>query len=160
MLQKISAQRVKVTLAVVFTLSLCCSGCSSKNAENGTQATPASLPKQNTAASASDKSAATSNRSVAQKSTPVMLAAQQRGEKVFTKAYCIGCHAGGSNAMMPDRPIKGEAFRKKYKDDAILEKTIRNGFPDEGMPAFGKDQIPESQMKDLILYIRSFTPTE
>jgi len=89
-----------------------------------------------------------------------MLAAQQRGEKVFTKAYCIGCHAGGSNAMMPDRPIKGEAFRKKYKDDAILEKTIRNGFPDEGMPAFGKDQIPESQMKDLILYIRSFTPTE
>lgn len=60
--------------------------------------------------------------------------------------------------MMPDKPIKGKAFTEKYKDDAILEQIIRKGFPEEGMPAFGKDQIPESQMKDLILYIRSLTP--
>ncbi|HEY9731462.1 MAG TPA: cytochrome c [Drouetiella sp.] len=90
---------------------------------------------------------------------PVALTAEQRGEKVFKKSYCIGCHADGNNALMPDRPIKGKAFSTKYKDDALLEKTIRKGFPDEGMPAFGRDQISENQMKDLILYIRSFTPT-
>jgi len=61
---------------------------------------------------------------------------------------------------MPDKPIKGKAFSEKYKDDALLAKTIRKGFPDEGMPAFGKDQISENQIKDLILYIRSFTPNK
>lgn len=62
--------------------------------------------------------------------------------------------------MSPDKPIKGSAFLQKYKDDLILENTIRKGFPDEGMPAFGKDQISESQMKDLILYIRSLSSTK
>ncbi|CAN5579737.1 hypothetical protein BH10CYA1_BH10CYA1_22450 [soil metagenome] len=89
-----------------------------------------------------------------------MTAAEQRGEKVFKKSYCIGCHAGGNNAMMPDKPIKGKAFSAKYKDDALLESTIRKGYPDEGMPAFGKDQIPANKMKDLILYIRTLTPTK
>lgn len=85
-------------------------------------------------------------------------AAVERGEKVFKKALCVGCHAGGFNALMPDKPIKGAAFAEKYKSDQLLERTIRKGFPSEGMPPSGKDSVSESQMKDLILYIRSLTP--
>lgn len=88
---------------------------------------------------------------------PLTLTAEQRGQKVFKKSYCIGCHVNGNNAMSPDKPIKGEAFTEKYKDDTLLAKTIRKGFPDEGMPAFGNDQISDNQMKDLILYIRSLS---
>lgn len=82
----------------------------------------------------------------------------KNGERIFKKHYCVGCHADGNNALMPDRPIKGAAFAAKYANDALLEQTIRKGFPEEGMPSFPKDQISEPQMKDLILYIRSFTP--
>ena len=84
--------------------------------------------------------------------------AEQKGEKVFKRAMCVGCHSDGNNALMPDRPIKGKAFLEHYSQDKALEQTIRKGFPTSGMPKFGKDQINETEMKDLILYIRSFTP--
>ncbi len=160
---------MKVTLAAVFTAALCFSGCSSNNTDSTkTDSTKTdqtntvastSLPNQNTAPVKDENNVSTPQPSGAGTSAPVALTAEQRrGEEVFRKAYCVGCHAGGNNAMMPNKPIKGEAFSEKYKDDALLAKTIRKGFPDEGMPAFGKDQIPESQMKDLILYIRTLTP--
>ncbi len=119
------------------------------------------LPNQNAAVTQQENGVALAQAKIPERPAPVALTAQQkRGEEVFRKAYCVGCHAGGNNAMMPNKPIKGNAFKDKYKDDALLEKTIRKGFPDEGMPAFEKDQITESQMKDLILYIRSFTPNK
>ncbi|MBS1953102.1 MAG: c-type cytochrome [Cyanobacteria bacterium SZAS-4] len=168
MLQKVSAQQVKTALVAIFAVSLCASGCSEKGAASknvtttaGTQSevtaeaeiVPNAKPEEFQIASRPKSESAT-----AKSTGPVTLTAEARGEKVFRKAYCAGCHAGGNNAMMPDKPIKGEAFTRKYKDDAILEQTIRKGFPEDGMPAFGKDQISESQMKDLILYIRSLTP--
>jgi mono/diheme cytochrome c family protein len=92
--------------------------------------------------------------------TPSHETAEQRGEKVFKRAMCVGCHSGGNNALMPDRPIKGKAFLGRYSQDKALEQTIRKGFPTSGMPKFGKEQINETEMKDLILYIRSFTPAK
>lgn len=149
-----------MALAAVFAASLFCSGCAS-NSTDKSSSVQASSPHQNAAITQQENGGALAQAKIAERTAPVALTAQQkRGEEVFRKAYCVGCHAGGNNAMMPNKPIKGNAFKDKYKDDALLEKTIRKGFPDEGMPAFEKDQITESQMKDLILYIRSFTPNK
>ena len=81
-----------------------------------------------------------------------------RGEKIFKQARCEGCHAAGGNALMPDHAIKGKAFAARYGNDKMLESAIRKGFPESGMAGFDKDEISDAQMKDLILYIRSFTP--
>jgi mono/diheme cytochrome c family protein len=160
LLQKISAQSVKVTVAAMFALSLCCTGCNPNPVDNEKAATSTPTQQQNNPATAPAETQPHAASAAPQTPAPVMTAAEQRGEKVFKKSYCVGCHAGGNNAMMPDKPIKGKSFSDKYKDDALLESTIRKGFPDEGMPAFGKDQITESQMKDLILYIRSLSSTK
>lgn len=95
-------------------------------------------------------------------SCPLALAAPcgdvNQGKKIFERLTCAGCHPNGSNSLHPDQPLKGTAFLKKYKDDLVLEKAIRKGFPRSGMPPFGKDKINEKDMKDLIAYIRSLTP--
>lgn len=152
-----------MTLAAIFAAALWCCGqlTYASNHKVASKLTAAETSTQNKVTTAKSTSAKSSS-SVQQPASkaPVALSALQRGEKVFKKAYCEGCHAGGYNAMSPDKPIKGSAFLQKYKDDLILENTIRKGFPDEGMPAFGKDQISESQMKDLILYIRSLSSTK
>jgi mono/diheme cytochrome c family protein len=70
---------------------------------------------------------------------------------------CAGCHADGGNDLMPSKPIKGASFGRQYADDSKLEKTIRKGFPASGMPEFGAERINQAEMKNLILYIRSFT---
>ncbi|MBI2811595.1 MAG: c-type cytochrome [Candidatus Melainabacteria bacterium] len=149
-----------MTLAAMFTVALGCTGCNPNRLDPEKPATPTTTQQQNDPSTAPAEARSPAKPAATTSTQPALTAAQQRGELVFKKAYCVGCHAGGNNAMMPDKPIKGAAFSQKYKDDAVLESTIRKGFPDEGMPAFDKEQIPESKMKDLILYIRSFTPTK
>jgi mono/diheme cytochrome c family protein len=80
-----------------------------------------------------------------------------KGKAVFTKNQCVACHLGGENTMDPAHPIKGAAFSQKYKDDQVLESTIRKGFPQEGMPSFTKALINDSDMKDLVAYVRSLS---
>jgi mono/diheme cytochrome c family protein len=142
-----------LALAAISAVLLCC-------ASTAIAADQKNATKANSQSESSPKTTVNTPAAKPKISAPVALTAEQRGEKVFKKSYCAGCHAGGNNALMPDKPIKGKAFSEKYKDDALLAKTIRKGFPDEGMPAFGKDQISENQIKDLILYIRSFTPNK
>lgn len=80
-----------------------------------------------------------------------------KGLAVFTKNNCAVCHPGGDNTMDPGHPIKGAAFTQKYKDDAMIEATVRKGFPQYGMPSFTKAMINERDMKDLIAYVRSLS---
>lgn len=80
-----------------------------------------------------------------------------KGQVLFTKNSCVTCHAGGANTMDPDHPIKGAAFQQKYKDDQVLESTIRKGFPQYGMPSFTKTMINDHDMKDLIAYVRTLS---
>ena len=77
------------------------------------------------------------------------------GREIFERANCAMCHPGGNNTMAPKHPIKGPNFVHKYSEDALLESTIRKGFPDMGMPSFSKKQIDDREMKDLIAYVRS-----
>jgi mono/diheme cytochrome c family protein len=81
------------------------------------------------------------------------------GKKVFERSMCINCHPGGDNTLQPSKPLKGEKFKKKFKDDQAIETVIRNGNPAAGMPSFPDRLINETEMKALIAYIRTFTPS-
>jgi mono/diheme cytochrome c family protein len=82
----------------------------------------------------------------------------KKGQQVFENNTCIDCHVGGGNSVKPSKPIKGEAFAKKYKDDAKIEKVIREGIAGTTMLPTRKEQINDSDLKDLVAYIRSLTP--
>ena len=71
---------------------------------------------------------------------------------------CAECHKGGGNSVRPSKPIKGKEFANKYSIDSDLVKVIRQGVPDSSMPSFVSDVIDDTQMTDLIAYIRSLTP--
>ena len=80
------------------------------------------------------------------------------GHRVFQRETCEGCHPGGDNSLDPSKPLKGDKFLSRYKEDAVLEQVIRHGFPSSGMPQFSKQAINDKEMKALIAYIRSLTP--
>lgn len=84
----------------------------------------------------------------------------KKGKEIFESRTCVECHKDGGNTVKPSKPLKGEAFAKKYKDNRKIVKIIRQGAPGAGMPAFGVDVITDEQMKDLVAYIRSLTPHE
>lgn len=81
-----------------------------------------------------------------------------QGKVVFDKNSCNVCHVNGGNTIDKNKPIKGAAFVKRFPTDAALESLIRQGVKATSMPAFGKDKINDTAMKDLIAYIRSLTP--
>jgi len=82
----------------------------------------------------------------------------KKGKEVFESLTCVDCHKDGGNSVTPSKPLKGESFAQKYKEDRKIEKVIREGIPGASMPSFGPDVISEEQMKDLIAYLRSLTP--
>lgn len=90
--------------------------------------------------------------------TKVSAIATEKGRVLFEKLTCAGCHPAGGNALHPYRPLKGPQFAARYKDDKQIQALIRAGVPRAGMPSFSKAQLNDSQMQDLITYIRSFTP--
>jgi mono/diheme cytochrome c family protein len=69
------------------------------------------------------------------------------------------CHSHGDNSMVPDKPIHGANFLKKYPTDEMIAQRIREGSPNGIMPAFYKDQINDRELVDLIAYVRSLTPS-
>jgi mono/diheme cytochrome c family protein len=85
--------------------------------------------------------------------------AQPSARMAFVKAGCWGCHPGGDNAVNGDKPLKGQAFLQKYASDQSLETAIRKGVPAKGMPAYGKAKISDGDMKLILGYIRSLTPS-
>lgn len=81
----------------------------------------------------------------------------KNGARIFERATCSGCHPGGGNSLHPNRPLKGAGFMARYKTDTAIEKVIRSGISNTGMPSFGKAQINDKEMKDLIVFIRSLS---
>lgn len=82
------------------------------------------------------------------------------GRKLFEKLTCAGCHPSGGNTLHPYRPLKGPGFLARYKEDRQIDHLIRTGVARAGMPAFNKSQLSDKDMKDLIVFIRSLTPTK
>lgn len=85
-----------------------------------------------------------------------------RGKKIFQSLNCAICHINGGNQVNPERPLFGEAFLKRYpqNDNKGLEKIIREGITAKGMPQFGKDQMSDQDLADVVSYIRSLTPAK
>jgi mono/diheme cytochrome c family protein len=81
------------------------------------------------------------------------------GKKLFERSSCAGCHPGGTNLLHPNQPIKGKAFEAKYKDDASIAKVVRSGFPNSGMPPFSQARLSDQDLKQIIAYVRSLTPS-
>lgn len=82
----------------------------------------------------------------------------KKGAKLFDKASCAGCHPGGGNAIDPQHPLKGAKFATAFKDDAKIESLVRAGVKGTAMPAFSKAKVSDSDLKDIIAYIRTLTP--
>lgn len=92
---------------------------------------------------------------VADKVTPERIA---NGKQLFDRLTCSGCHPNGENSLHPYRPLKGPGFLERYKEDGQIERLIRTGVLKAGMPSFSKLRLSDSEMKDLVAYIRSLTP--
>lgn len=117
---------------------------------------------EDASAQANNKSALSaeneSPKSVKPDAVKTKAGSSEAGLQIFERSNCAMCHPGGNNTMDPGHPIKGQEFASRYADDALLESTIRKGFPNVGMPAFSKKQIDDQEMKDLIAYVRTLTP--
>lgn len=81
------------------------------------------------------------------------------GMKLFRQNNCSMCHPGGENNLNPLKPLKGPGFLKKYPTDELVCRQVRKGSVGTGMPAFPKSQITDQEMRDIIAYIRSLTPS-
>lgn len=81
------------------------------------------------------------------------------GMKLFRQNNCSMCHPGGENNLNPLKPLKGPGFLKKYPTDAAVCQQVRKGSVGTGMPPFPKSQITDGELRDIIAYIRSLTPS-
>jgi glucose/arabinose dehydrogenase/cytochrome c5 len=67
------------------------------------------------------------------------------------KELCSNCHGdklqgAQAGSLLDDVWVNGG-------DDASIEKSIRTGFPDKGMPAWG-NAIPDKEIRAMVIYIR------
>ena len=73
-----------------------------------------------------------------------------KGENLFAN-YCMSCHAGGSNIIIPEKNLKKETLETLgiNNHDSILYQ-ITNGK--NGMPAFG-GRLKQIEMEAITSYI-------
>jgi glucose/arabinose dehydrogenase len=64
---------------------------------------------------------------------------------------CANCH--GDKLQGAQAPSMLDDVWTVGGDDASIEKSIRTGFPDKGMPAWG-NAIPEKEIRAMVIYIR------
>jgi mono/diheme cytochrome c family protein len=81
------------------------------------------------------------------------------GKQVFLED-CQACHRGGGNVVLPQYALKGSDELAEFKTFLAF---IRNPRLDNGskgpMPAFGPEQLPEPQARELYHYLlRAFGP--
>jgi mono/diheme cytochrome c family protein len=74
-----------------------------------------------------------------------------RGEKIFATSCAVGyCHGQGGAANRGPR-LKGRGFSREY-----LEKVVRNGIPNTGMPGFA-DRLKRDELEAVIAYVVSIS---
>ena len=78
--------------------------------------------------------------------------ARPKGKANETYAQlCAACH--GKNLEGAQAPSKLDDVWLAGSDDESIAKSIRNGFPEKGMPAWGA-AIPEKEIRAMVIYIR------
>ena len=67
------------------------------------------------------------------------------------QTLCANCH--GKNLEGAMAPSMLDDVWTNGGDDESLAKSIRTGFPDKGMPAWGS-AIPDKEIRAMVIYIR------
>jgi cytochrome c oxidase cbb3-type subunit III len=84
------------------------------------------------------------------------------GQRIYQR-NCLRCHGVSLDGKGPDAaslsvpPANFHTYLSRLKDDAELEKTIKQGKQFLGMHNW-EDTLTEEQVHDLIAYIRSAAP--
>jgi cytochrome c oxidase cbb3-type subunit 3 len=84
------------------------------------------------------------------------------GQRMYQR-NCLHCHGSMLDGKGPDAaslsvpPTNFHTYLSRIKDDAELEKTIKQGKQFLGMHNW-EDTLTEEQVHDLIAYIRSAAP--
>lgn len=76
----------------------------------------------------------------------------QAGEQVFS-ANCSACHAGGNNAIMPEKTLKMDALEDNSMNSIqAITTQVRNGK--NAMPAFG-GKLADDDIDNVANYVLS-----
>lgn len=76
----------------------------------------------------------------------------QAGEQVFS-ANCSACHAGGNNAIMPEKTLKKNALEENSMNSiAAITTQVTNGK--NAMPAFG-GKLADDDIENVANYVLS-----
>mmetsp|Transcript_11549 Transcript_11549/g.21871 ORF Transcript_11549/g.21871 Transcript_11549/m.21871 type:complete len:169 (+) Transcript_11549:42-548(+) len=82
--------------------------------------------------------------------TPALASDLENGQGIFL-ANCAACHAGGNNAVQPDKKLKKEALETYGMFDVErIKYQVTNGK--NAMPAFGERLGPED-IEDVANYV-------
>ena len=74
----------------------------------------------------------------------------EAGEQIFT-ANCSACHAGGNNAIMPDKTLKKDVLSDNNMNSiAAITNQVKNGK--NAMPAFG-GRLAEEDIENVANYV-------
>ena len=90
------------------------------------------------------------------------LSTTDMGQRMYQR-NCLHCHGATLDGNGPDAaslsvpPANFHTYLSRIKDDAELEKTIKQGKRFLGMHNW-EDTLTEEQVHDLIAYIRSAAP--
>ena len=84
--------------------------------------------------------------------TPADDTPEGRGQALFTSASCNGCH-GADATMDPLGNPAGNLTMSASKSDAELTDIIRMGRG--SMPAYNDSQVSDTELGDIIAFIRS-----
>lgn len=78
-------------------------------------------------------------------------ASQTNGETLF-KTHCASCHPNGGNIVKPTRTLsKKDRDKSGFKTENDIIKYMRT--PDEEMPTFGENKLPNKDAKAIAGYI-------
>jgi cytochrome c oxidase cbb3-type subunit 3 len=78
-----------------------------------------------------------------------------RGAVLFAQ-QCAGCHGANGKGLIA--PALANPVFQQAATDAFIAQTIRIGRESTPMPAFGRAGFGESQIGDLLAYIRKWQP--
>nr|YP_010903396.1 cytochrome c553 [Hypnea cryptica]WCH55849.1 cytochrome c553 [Hypnea cryptica] len=76
----------------------------------------------------------------------------EAGEQIFT-ANCSACHAGGNNAIMPEKTLKEDVLENnEMKSVEAITTQVKNGK--NAMPAFG-GRLADEDINNVANYVLS-----
>ncbi len=80
-----------------------------------------------------------------------------RGKALF-RQQCAGCHGADGKGLIA--PALANPVFQTAATDAFIAQTIRAGRENTPMPSFARAGISESEVGDLLAFVRQWKPAE